>query len=92
VERALSTIILNWNRDYLLKQCAESYLSTVGDGVELIIVDNQSTDGSNICMRWRARGRSISSASMRISAVRPSIAIPIAGGDLIHLSEASLAG
>lgn len=42
----LSTIILNWNRDYLLKQCVESYLDTIGPDFELIVVDNASSDGS----------------------------------------------
>jgi len=42
----LSTVVLNWNREHLLRKTIESYLATIGVKYELIIVDNASTDGS----------------------------------------------
>ena len=42
----LSTVVLNWNREHLLRKTVESYLTTIGVSYELIIVDNASTDGS----------------------------------------------
>ena len=50
----ISTVLLNWNRIHLLKKTVQSYLSTISVPYELIIVDNNSSDGSkeyiqNIC-------------------------------------------
>jgi glycosyltransferase involved in cell wall biosynthesis len=42
----LSTVVLNWNRQHLLRVTIESYLATVTVPYELIVVDNASTDGS----------------------------------------------
>lgn len=42
----ISTVVLNWNREHLLRVTVESYLSTVTVPYELIIVDNASSDGS----------------------------------------------
>ncbi len=86
---ALSTIILSWNRDYLLKQCVESYLSTVGDEFELIIVDNHSSDGSIKYLHELERERSIKVIRLdeNIGGEAFNWAIPMARGDLIHLSE-----
>jgi predicted O-methyltransferase YrrM/glycosyltransferase involved in cell wall biosynthesis len=86
---ALSTIILNWNRNYLLKQCVESYLSTVGDEFELIIVDNHSTDGSIKYLHELERERPIKVIRLdeNIGGEAFNCAIPLVRGDLIHLSE-----
>jgi predicted O-methyltransferase YrrM len=86
---ALSTIILNWNRDYLLKQCVESYLSTVGDGFELIIVDNHSTDGSIKYLHELEREGPVKVIRLdeNIGGEAFNCALPMTRGDLIHLSE-----
>ena len=42
----LSTVLLNWNRQDLLRKTVESYLATVSVPYDLIIVDNSSSDGS----------------------------------------------
>ena len=42
----LSTVLLNWNRIDLLRTTVKSYLATVKENYELIIIDNNSTDGS----------------------------------------------
>jgi predicted O-methyltransferase YrrM len=42
----ISTIVLNWNRAPLLRQCLESYAATVTGPAEIVVVDNASTDGS----------------------------------------------
>jgi predicted O-methyltransferase YrrM len=85
----LSTIILNWNRDYLLKQCVESYLSTAGDNFELIIVDNHSTDGSIKYLHELEQQRPVKVVCLddNIGGEAFNSAIPMARGDLIHLSE-----
>jgi Glycosyl transferase family 2 len=81
VGRALGTIILNWNRDYLLKQCVESCLSTAGDGVEPIIVDNQSTGGSIKYLHELERERPVNVIRLdeNIGGEAFNRAIPIAG-------------
>lgn len=69
----LSTIILNWNRAYLLHQCVDSYLETVAGDFELMIVDNASTDGSrDYCGGSKTGGRCGWSISTRTSAARRS--------------------
>lgn len=85
----LSTIILNWNRVALLKQCVESYLATVDADHELIIVDNASSDGSRGYLReLEAR------IPVRICYLEDNLGgealnqvIPLTCGDLVHLSE-----
>ncbi|MGZ4846529.1 MAG: glycosyltransferase family 2 protein [Halobacteriota archaeon] len=42
----VSAIIVNWNRRDDLKECIQSVLNQTCNGVELIVVDNNSTDGS----------------------------------------------
>lgn len=59
----LSTVVLNWNREDLLRTTVESYLATISVPYELIIVDNASTDGSrefigSVCER-RANHRAV---------------------------------
>lgn len=85
----LSTIILNWNRVKLLKQCVDSYLATVGDDYELLIVDNASTDGSRNYLRRLEAAQPVKVFSLRenIGGEAFNSAIPQTRGDLIHLSE-----
>src|SRR2546422_597635 len=85
----LSTIILNWNRDYLLKQCIESYLATVGGDSELLIADNASSDGSREYLRLLEKEKCIRVIYLDENAGGEAfnLAIPVARGDLIHLSE-----
>jgi predicted O-methyltransferase YrrM/glycosyltransferase involved in cell wall biosynthesis len=85
----LSTIILNWNRRYLLEQCVESYLETVGNYFELIIVDNASTDGSIEYLRnLEANGSAkLIYLNENMGGEAFNRAVPLSRGDLIHLSE-----
>lgn len=85
----LSTIILNWNRAYLLRQCVESYLDTVGGDFELIVVDNASTDGSRA---YLAALRDSGAARIlllddNLGGEAFNLAIPLASGELVHLCE-----
>lgn len=48
----ISIVILNWNRDYLLRTTVHSALSTTKVNYELIIVDNNSSDSSR---QWLKR-------------------------------------
>ncbi len=85
----LSTIILNWNRAHLLRQCVESYLATVGDDFELMIVDNASTDGSGDYLRRLEATRSIRVIYLleNIGGEAFNFVVPLTRGDFIHLSE-----
>lgn len=85
----LSTIILNWNRVKLLKQCVDSYLATVGDDFELMIVDNASTDGSRNYLRRLEATQPVKVFYLceNIGGEAFNFAIPQTRGDLIHLSE-----
>jgi O-antigen biosynthesis protein len=85
----LSTIILNWNRRYLLEQCVESYLETVGNYFELIIVDNASTDSSIEYLRnLEASGSAkLIYLNENMGGEAFNRAVPLSRGELIHLSE-----
>jgi hypothetical protein len=85
----ISTIILNWNRDYLLKECVESYLDTVGPQFELIIVDNASSDRSREYLGSLRSGESIRTILLddNMGGKALNLAIPLATGNLIHISE-----
>lgn len=87
--RNISTIILNWNREYLLRQCVASYLDTVGAGFELIIVDNHSTDNSIKYLHELENSESVSVIYLHenIGGEAFNSAISKARYDLIHLSE-----
>lgn len=87
--KALTTIILNWNRDYLLKRTIESYFSTVGAESELIVVDNASADGSREHLRALASEKHIKILFLNnnIGGKAYNLALPLASGNLIHLSE-----
>jgi glycosyltransferase involved in cell wall biosynthesis len=87
----ISTIILNWNREHLLRRTVESYLQTTsGAPVELFIVDNASTDGSRDCLRDLEQTH----RTIRVMYLDPNIggdafniAIAETQGQLIHMSE-----
>ncbi|MEZ0264844.1 MAG: glycosyltransferase [Phycisphaerae bacterium] len=53
----LSTVVLNWNREDLLRTTVDSYLATVSVPYELAIVDNASTDGSRAYIESVCAGR-----------------------------------
>ena len=42
----LSVIVVNWNGRHLLRECLDSVLHQQDDSLEIILVDNGSTDGS----------------------------------------------
>jgi glycosyltransferase involved in cell wall biosynthesis len=42
----ISTVLLSWNRSFLLRETLESYLATVSVPYELIVIDNGSEDDS----------------------------------------------
>jgi GT2 family glycosyltransferase len=49
MEYELSIIIVNWNTKKLLKNCIDSIIEkTIGVSYEIIVVDNNSTDGSSL--------------------------------------------
>lgn len=85
----LSTIILNWNRVKLLKQCVDSYLATVGDDYELMIIDNASTDGSRHYLRRLEAVHPVKVFYLRenIGGEAFNSAVAQTSGDLIHLTE-----
>ena len=46
----VSAVVVNWNRRELLRKCLESLLAQRGVELEVIVVDNGSTDGSVDCV------------------------------------------
>jgi GT2 family glycosyltransferase len=46
----VSAVVVNWNRHKLLRKCLESLLAQEGVELEVIVVDNGSTDGSPECV------------------------------------------
>jgi hypothetical protein len=85
----LSTIILNWNRVELLRECVDSYLGTVGDDYELMIVDNASTDGSRdyLDRLETARRARVFYLPENIGGEALNVAVPLTRGELVHFSE-----
>lgn len=85
----LSTIILNWNRDYLLRQCVESYLATVGPDFELIIVDNGSTDASREYLQSLAGLDGVQTVLLdeNRGGEAFNVALPLTHGELVQLVE-----
>jgi GT2 family glycosyltransferase len=49
----ISVIVLNWNGQHLLEPCLQSLRWQTGQDVEVIVVDNGSTDGSPAFVRSR---------------------------------------
>ncbi len=83
-------MILNWNREHLLRVTIESYLATVSVPYELIIVDNASTDGSadyirTVCQS-NPRHRAVFSARNRGGRALNS-GLRLARGQFLHTSE-----
>jgi GT2 family glycosyltransferase len=50
-EAAISVIVVNWNGEHLLEACLNSLMRQSIENVELILVDNGSTDGSVALVR-----------------------------------------
>ena len=88
----ISTVILNWNREDLLRVTVESYLKTVDVPYQLIIVDNGSTDGSREVIEELKRkyGNKIDKVILlekNIGGEAINIGLSEAKGKLLHLSE-----
>ncbi|HEX3882475.1 MAG TPA: class I SAM-dependent methyltransferase [Stellaceae bacterium] len=85
----LNTIILNWNRVELLRQCVDSYLATVGDDYELTIIDNASTDGSGDYLRRLEASRPVRVVYLHenLGGEAFNLVTPTTRGELVHLSE-----
>lgn len=49
----VSVVIVNWNGRHLLGECLDSLLARIIDGVEIVLVDNGSRDGSGEYVRMR---------------------------------------
>jgi predicted O-methyltransferase YrrM/GT2 family glycosyltransferase len=86
----LSSIVLNWNRADLLHRTLDSLAATVNVPHELLIVDNNSTDGSREVITNFCKDRSGAQA-MLLDTNRGGEAINVAlekaRGRLIHISE-----
>lgn len=89
----ISTVLLNWNRRYLLEQTINSYLETVNVPYELIIIDNGSEDGSqefikNIC----AKNNQCSSIFLEenIGGAALNLGLEKASSKILHISENDL--
>ncbi|AZO93204.1 glycosyltransferase family 2 protein [Halocella sp. SP3-1] len=89
----ISTVLLNWNRRYLLEQTVNSYLSTVNVPYELIIVDNGSRDGSqeyikNVCSCNELCTNILLNKNM--GGIALNLALTRARSDILHVSENDL--
>jgi glycosyltransferase involved in cell wall biosynthesis/protein-L-isoaspartate O-methyltransferase len=86
----ISTVVLNWNRSYLLAQTLESYVQTVNVPYELWIVDNASTDDSaQVIAGFAQRYPQIQVLSLpeNQGGEAYNLVIPKLKGEFIHLSE-----
>jgi glycosyltransferase involved in cell wall biosynthesis len=89
----ISTVLLNWNRENLLRRTIESYLATVSVPYELIIVDNASEDGSRDYIRsvvaQTHKHRAIYMSENR-GGEAINVGLQSATGALLHISENDL--
>jgi len=85
----ISTIILNWNRSYLLQKCVDSYFATAGQSRELFVIDNASTDDSREYLRSLERRGNITVLYLdeNQGGEAFNLAIPKTSGEFIHLCE-----
>lgn len=87
---SISTILLTWNRSDLLIRTLNSYLATVEDPWELIVVDNCSTDDTGQVMsrfiREEPRIRYIRTTE-NLGGEAFNIGLSLGKGELVHLSE-----
>jgi glycosyltransferase involved in cell wall biosynthesis len=86
----LSTVILNWNRDLLLERTLASYISTVSEPYELIVVDNGSHDRSRqVLEKWCLLVPKMKCIFLdqNIGGEAINFAFGEFSGDLIHISE-----
>jgi predicted O-methyltransferase YrrM len=86
----LSTILLNWNRDYLLEPVLRSYAATAGTETELFVIDNNSGDQSRAVIaaakRYLPRLVAIH-LDENLGGEAINIALERVGGDLVHLAD-----
>lgn len=86
----ISTVVLNWNRSYLLKVALESYVDTVSVPYELVVVDNASTDDSrevieSICAR-RPNHRAVF-LRRNLGGAALNSGLRLARGEFLHTTE-----
>jgi glycosyltransferase involved in cell wall biosynthesis len=86
----ISTVLLNWNREHLLRVTVESYLATVSVPYELFMVDNASTDESRafigeVCRR-DPRHRAIF-LKRNVGGRALNAGLRRARGEFLHVSE-----
>lgn len=86
----ISTIVLNWNRAPLLRQCLRSYAETVTGPAEIVVVDNGSTDASRAVIEdARAILPSLRAVLLdrNIGGEAVNRCLELVEGELIHISE-----
>jgi predicted O-methyltransferase YrrM len=86
----ISTIVLNWNRAPLLRQCLESYAATVTGPAEIVVVDNASTDESrDVIDEARSALPALRAVFLdeNIGGEAVNACLDSVSGDLIHISE-----
>ena len=54
-EYKLSVVVLVYNTEYYLEECLDSLVNQTLDGIEIICVNDESTDGSLNILRKYAR-------------------------------------
>jgi glycosyltransferase involved in cell wall biosynthesis len=86
----ISTIILNWNRKALLEKTIQSYAATIENPLQLIVIDNASSDGSqevieHFCTELPYLKPVFLGANLGGEAIN--VALDQATGDLVHISE-----
>ncbi|SDC82670.1 MULTISPECIES: glycosyltransferase family 2 protein [unclassified Candidatus Frackibacter] len=89
----ISTVLLSWNRYYLLKETIDSYLDTISVPFEMIIVDNGSDDGSQefikrICQEYSNCSSILLSENKGGAALN--LGLQEAKADFLHVSENDL--
>ncbi len=85
----LSTVLLSWNRVDLLRTTVDSYLRTVSIPYELIIVDNNSSDGSRDFIRSVCAGRGNHAALLldrNLGGDALNLGLAQATGEFLHIS------
>ena len=86
----ITTVLLNWNRGYLLEQTLESYVATVSVPYKLLIIDNGSSDNSGEVIRRfveKHPATEVISLPENIGGEAYNLAIPKIEGEFLHISE-----
>lgn len=81
-----SIVVLNWNGKLYLDACLESVLGQDDGNIEVILVDNHSSDGSAAYVRQRFPGVKVIDAGDNLGfAAGNNLGVRHAGGDLVVL-------